>query len=46
MTCPCMVNSLLYVSGCTRSPAGVSSSSRISSAKNPPMKKKKVIDIK
>ena len=43
---PCMVNSLLYVSDETRSPAGVSSSSRISMAKNPPTKNIPVIEIR
>ncbi len=41
---PCIVKSLLYVSAWTRSPAGVSSSSRISRAKRPPRKKKNVTD--
>ena len=39
---PCIVNSLLYVSSLTRSPAGVASSSRINTAIAPPMKKKNV----
>ncbi len=46
ITWPCMVNSLLYVSACTRSPAGVNSSNRINNAKNPPIKKKKVMPIR
>src|ERR1022692_4362799 len=43
---PCMVNSLLYVSDETRSPAGVNSSSRISMAKNPPTKNIAVIETR
>jgi len=43
ITTPCIVNSLLYVSDDTRSPCGVRSSMRISVAKIPPMRKKKVI---
>ena len=41
---PCIVKSLLYVSGCTRSAAGVSSSRRMISANDPPRKKKAVIE--
>ena len=45
ITTPWSVNSLLYVSGWTTSPAGVISSSRISVAAAPPMKKNNVIEI-
>ena len=41
ITTPCRVNSLLYTAEVTRSPFGVSSSSRISVAATPPMKKKR-----
>ena len=44
ITMPCIVNIRLYMSGSIRSAAGVSSSSRIISAKNPPRKKKTVIE--
>ncbi len=46
MTIPCMEKSLLYVSEATRSGCGVNSSRRINPAKAPPMKKKKVIEIR
>src|SRR5437763_15493976 len=41
---PCMVKSLLYVSGDTRAPSGVSKWTRIMVAKTPPTKKKKVTE--
>jgi hypothetical protein len=44
MMMPCMVKSLLYVSAVKRLVAGVSNSSRISRAKNPPRKKNAVIE--
>ena len=44
ITTPCMVNILLYVSEVSRSPAGVSNSSRTIIAKKPPMTKKAVIE--
>ena len=43
---PCMVNTLLYMSADIRSPAGVSNSRRISMANEPPIQKKKVIEIR
>ncbi len=43
---PCIVNSLLYVSSVTMSPAGVASSRRMSTAIAPPRKKKKVTDAR
>ncbi len=43
MITPCIVNSLLYVSSDTRSPGGVTSSSRMSTANDPPRKKKNVM---
>src|SRR5688572_11198591 len=46
ITRPCMVKSLLYVSDCTRSPAGVISSSLINTANAPPTKKKNEIEIR
>ena len=46
MTWPCMVKALLYMSAVSRSPAGVSSSSRISKAKNPPIKKNAVMETR
>jgi hypothetical protein len=46
ITTPWMVNRRLYVSGRTRSRAGVISSSRMSVAAAPPMKKKNVIEIR
>jgi hypothetical protein len=45
MITPCMVKSLLYVSGAT-SPVGSIRFSRISTAKKPPTKNIKVIEIK
>ena len=39
-----MVNILLYVSDCIRSPAGVTSSARIITAKMPPSRKKTVME--
>src|SRR5882672_12932314 len=44
MATPCMVKSLLYVSGVTKAPVGVRRWIRIIVAKSPPMKKKKVTD--
>jgi len=44
MATPCMVKSLLYVSGVTSAPVGVSKWMRIMVAKMPPMKKKTVTD--
>ena len=46
MITPCIVNSLLYVSGCTKSAAGVTSSRRIIIAKKPPMAKNAVTDTR
>src|SRR5215510_14137848 len=46
MMIPCIENILLYVSDETRSPGGVIRSSRISSAKKPPKKKKSVIETR
>jgi hypothetical protein len=46
MITPWSVKSLLYVSGETRSPAGVISSRRMPSAKRPPIAKKIVIEIR
>ena len=46
ITTPCIVKSLLYMSGDTRSPRGVSSSSRTPAAKRPPIAKKIVIEIR
>jgi hypothetical protein len=46
MMMPCMVKSLLYVSEATRSGCGVSSSRRMRPANAPPIKKKKVIEIR
>ena len=43
MMMPWMENSLLYVSAATRSPAGVSNSSRMSDAAVPPIMKKKLV---
>ena len=42
----CIVNSLLYVSELTRSPRGVSNSTRIAVANAPPMKKNSVMVTK
>ena len=44
MATPCMVKSLLYVSGVTSAPVGVSRWMRIMVAKMPPMKKKTVTE--
>ena len=46
MMTPCMVKNLLYVSDATRSGCGVNSSSRMSPANAPPMKKKNVIEMR
>jgi hypothetical protein len=46
ITTPWSVNSLLYVSGANRSPFGVSSSSRMPSAKIPPTAKNAVMEIR
>ena len=43
---PCIVKNLLYVSASTRSPRGVSNSSRISIANTPPRKKNSVMPIR
>ena len=42
MMIPCIVKNLLYVFDSTRSPAGVASSNRMSTAKIPPSMKKNV----
>jgi len=42
---PCIVKSLLYVSALTTSPAGLTSSRRISVAAAPPIKKNSVMEI-
>ena len=44
MMTPCMVKTRLYTSDVIRSPAGVSSSRRTSSAKKPPRKNMTVIE--
>ncbi len=46
MMIPCIENSLLYVSEATRSGCGVNNSRRIRPANAPPIKKKKVIEIR
>ncbi len=46
MVMPCIVNNLLYVSAWTRSPCGVSSSSRRRPASTPPSPKKRVMEIR
>ena len=46
MIMPWAVNSLLYVSDCTRSPGGVNNSRRISTAAAPPTKKNKVMEAR
>ena len=46
MMIPCIVNSLLYVSDETRSPAGVNNSRRIIMAKKPPIQNMAVIEMR
>jgi hypothetical protein len=46
ITTPCMVKSLLYISEETRSPGGVTSSRRMSTAKAPPRKNMSVTEAR